>query len=310
MEDIFHIKFIIINKEPKQLFTLGTKVKLVKNGKIGLIVNVSGPNAQLEMNDYSYETISDKSEIDATYLDDRSNVSYSYSEINNKQSEDGSLSKKAEDVSIYAFILYSGSNHYEALYLQSERSGGQNRYAFQFSQIPSYIKYLIFLDCYLFVNDAEKQNTPFAKITEFGKELSSLYSIVNEKRNDKMKTINPGKKMQYGGAREDAQFKNLATKYMQDSPLFSYYDSKLGYYIVVDLELYPGDSISTTEGIVLSCNSRYQKIWSSLAEMVGQPFQTAELYVENDKPVEKEKRGGTKRTKSRLFHKTRKNHSG
>ena len=59
--------------------------------------------------------------------------------------------------------------------------------------------------------------------------------------------------MQYGGARQNFEIGNLSSKYLNDSSLYSYYDSNLGYYIVIDLELYPGVSIDTGRNIALSC---------------------------------------------------------
>ena len=88
--------------------------------------------------------------------------------------------------------------------------------------------------------------------------------------------------MQYGGARQNFEIGNLSSKYLNDSSLYSYYDSNLGYYIVIDLELYPGVSIDTGRNIALSCSNTYNKMWGALSDIVGQPYQSSELIVPDD----------------------------
>jgi hypothetical protein len=59
-------------------------------------------------------------------------------------------------------------------------------------------------------------------------------------------------------------------------------DSKLSYYVIVDLELYPGDSIPLLKRPVIACNMRYEKIRQAFADMFGLVYQPKELRVSED----------------------------
>jgi hypothetical protein len=50
-------------------------------------------------------------------------------------------------------------------------------------------------------------------------------------------------------------------------------DSKLSYYVIIDLELYPGDSIPLLKRPVIACNMRYEKIRQAFADMFGLVYQ-------------------------------------
>ena len=56
-----------------------------------------------------------------------------------------------------------------------------------------------------------------------------------------------------------------------------YGDSKLSYYVVIDLELYPGNSIPIGEKAVLGCQSRYEKIRQAYAQLFGIQYQPNEF---------------------------------
>jgi hypothetical protein len=55
-------------------------------------------------------------------------------------------------------------------------------------------------------------------------------------------------------------------------------DSKLSYYVIVDLELYPGESIPLIKQPVIACNLRYEKIRQSFADMFGIAYHPLEFY--------------------------------
>ena len=287
-EDIFHMKICIINAAPKAQFSNGTKVKFISTGQLAMVVDSN--NGTVETDDYN-RLNEPESNFDPGYDDERYSVNCLNTEIHDKYTNDGyRVTKTGTSITHFAFMVYSG-NHYESIYLELPR---KNKYLFNPAlDVPSYIKYLIFLDCYRFLSAADKPTSAFGKLTGnlgFGEILSQLEQITDEKIADKNKKIRTNRKMQNGGyqaggAVTDPQFRNLATKYMQDSSQFSFYDSKLGYYIVVDLELYPGDSINMARSVALGCSDKYNKIWGSLADMVGIPFQPGELYVPNDVPA-------------------------
>jgi hypothetical protein len=61
--------------------------------------------------------------------------------------------------------------------------------------------------------------------------------------------------------------------------------SNLSYYVIVDLELYPGkDGIPIGQKLILGCQSRYEKIRRSWAKLFGLVYRPSELYVPNYVP--------------------------
>ena len=56
------------------------------------------------------------------------------------------------------------------------------------------------------------------------------------------------------------------------------HDSKLTYYVVIDLELYPGESIPLFKQPVIACHLRYEKIRQAFADMFGLLYQPLEFY--------------------------------
>jgi hypothetical protein len=60
------------------------------------------------------------------------------------------------------------------------------------------------------------------------------------------------------------------------------YDPNLSYYIVIDLELYPGDSIPLATKASLACQIRYEKIRQSYADLFGLVYQPKELSLDED----------------------------
>ena len=65
---------------------------------------------------------------------------------------------------------------------------------------------------------------------------------------------------------------------------------------MIDLELIPGDSTNTGKNIVMSCDTRSEKIWEAMADMFGYKYEPSELYL----PIKKTKkfRGGSRYKKT------------
>ena len=101
-------------------------------------------------------------------------------------------------------------------------------------------------------------------------------------------------------------------------------DSKLGYYVVVDLELYPGTSIPANKKLSMACDIQKERIKESFAELRGtvyRPTPLNQLYSQSpemsaiesveikkqdkDKDKDKKTRGGTR--KANKTRKTKKN---
>jgi hypothetical protein len=86
------------------------------------------------------------------------------------------------------------------------------------------------------------------------------------------------------------------------------FDSKLSYFVIVDMELYPGDKgIPTSQKAVLSCQSRYEKIKQAFSQVFGVQYKQSEFnsalstqtYDSNEKDKKekrkKDKKYGTRR---------------
>jgi hypothetical protein len=56
----------------------------------------------------------------------------------------------------------------------------------------------------------------------------------------------------------------------------------LTYYIVIDLELYPGDHIPLNVKASIACQLRYEKIRQSYADLFGLVYQPKELRLSED----------------------------
>ena len=272
-EYIFQMKFILIDINPNinrstGIIRIGDHVNILNEQGIiinkGLVTNRNNLITTVEMNDYTKENVHNN---DIELINN-----YKIYCLDTLQFYD--MSK----INRFAFILYDPNNiHFESLYLETRLL--PEKYIFTpVNDIPSYIKYMIFTSCYRFLKDPQK-SSPFAGINDLNKILISLMNMTNTKIENNTKVIVPSKKLQYGGAtKQNTQIQNLASRYTNDS-FNQYYDSTLGYYIVIDLELYPGDSIDNARGIALNCSNTYNKMWGALADMVGQTYQPTELIV-------------------------------
>jgi hypothetical protein len=326
-EDIFQMKFILFDTSPNinraaNVVRVGDIVRIVSpqpqppqqqtdpKYNLGYVVQRDADNTVVEKDDYTRETVPN-SQIDPTYQDDGYKV-YCLDPIQ---------TLKGANINRYAFILYDPVQpHFEALYMITNTV--PEKYIFTpLYDIPSYIKYMIFVSCYRFLNDPSK-SSPFSKIPDLNKELNQLQTLTNIKINDNTKVIPPGKKLQYGGApqnnSQDRSVQNLATQYLASSSSpFAMYDSNLGYYIVIDMEVYPGDHIDAARSLALSCSNKYNKMWGALADMVGQPYQYTELIVPGvykkgsqgyNAQQQQQQRGGKGVNINKHKHKTQKSH--
>jgi len=120
--------------------------------------------------------------------------------------------------------------------------------------------------------------------------------------------------MQMGGAIENSvlpsSYLNTNRNQNMQSPFFQKDESNLSYYVIVDLELYPGkDAIPFKQKLVLGCQSRYEKIRQSWAKMFGLIYRPSEMYIPGYVPPGMKKGGSfTKRMhqgQRGFFRKTR-----
>jgi hypothetical protein len=177
-----------------------------------------------------------------------------------------------KNVDKFVFMLYSNNNHFESLYVEKARDN--RRYIFNAADIPSYIKYMIFENCYKVLTPADRNSSSYGEINSLGKFLKDMTIIYDAKiKSGPMALSSSNKRLLNGG---DIAGGQSAIRYSVG------YDSNLTYYIVIDLELYPGDSIPLGTKATLSCQIRYEKIRQSYADLFGLVYQPKELRVSED----------------------------
>jgi hypothetical protein len=165
---------------------------------------------------------------------------------------------------------------YELLYTES-------KFVFSFNEIPDYIKYFIYITTIRYSN---KKKTEFEKkVLEYLKQTG-----LQETEFQQISLKN-------GGFQKN-QYRSFNSKNNSSSK-----ESKLSYYVVIDLELYPGnEGIPLSQKALLKCDKQYEKIRHSYAELFGLNYRPKEFitlgykpYEENEKKNEKKSSKITKR---------------
>jgi hypothetical protein len=335
LEVVFQVKFVIINTEerghalPERTNHVRFTDPRTKEMKVGIVVNQPtsmNPEIEVELEDYTHVSIQ-QGDLDSSFIDDNYIV-YCINTL------DGANFTK---VTNFAFILHSpSSSHFESLYM--DKRGKQQYIITSVDLLPSYIKYLIFLYCYRFIEDASKKFSSYGQISGFLPIFTLLIKIINEKIGNaglsqeeraNARQISPQRKLHFGGggpspvqatslpstssslysnvtpvqvaptapvqaipvapvlsslqqsqvtgAKQSPQLFNVTGKYLQETPQFAAYDARIGYYIIIDLELYPGESIGVGRGLVIGCDNKYEKIWGAMADIFGIPYQPKEI---------------------------------
>ena len=176
------------------------------------------------------------------------------------------------------FMLYysEGVGHYEAIYKRPNNPRLPEKYIFELDKLPSYINYMIFLASYGFQGPSgtyfgPQDSTIYNKINALTPKLNTIYKLyanqllenkgknkievwdVNKGSNkwvEKLGNPPPNIQIQMGGRRrrrennniQDTQgIKKYVSHYLENNP--GALDSKNTYYVVIDLKLYPGDTI-------------------------------------------------------------------
>lgn len=133
---------------------------------------------------------------------------------------------------------------------------------------------MIFENCYKTLSPANRNSSTYGGIRSIGKFLRDMEIIYNAKViNGPSALSNSNRKLLNGGSSVGGQaFNRYSTGY----------DANLTYYIVIDLELYPGDSISMQMKASIACQLRYEKIRQSYADLFGLVYQPKELTMSED----------------------------
>ena len=171
------------------------------------------------------------------------------------------------NVDKFLFMLYSNDNHFEAIYNENLRDN--RKYIYNASDIPSYIKYMIFENCYKLLSPEDRASSSFGEIKSISKYLNEMIIIYNEKiKNGPNAFSTSNKRLMNGGL-------------VGGEKVFysSGYDSNYTCYVVIELELFPGKEIPLATKASLSCQIRYEKIRQSYADLFDLVYQPKELIL-------------------------------
>jgi hypothetical protein len=266
-EEIFQVKIVLISTD--DIATNGQNGSLVEfNDPHGDLITGTVKNAKRIGKDPSKFTADIETSNYVTY----NNVPISQlREISRYSIYCHDTETDLSKVDKFIFMLYSNENHYESLYLEKARDN--RKYIFNAADIPSYIKYMIFENCYKILSPADRNTSSYGEIQSLSKYLKDLNTIYDAKINIGPDALSTSNKRLMNGGQSGGQ---SAIRYNAG------YDSNLTYYIVIDLELYPGNTIPLETKASLACQIRYEKIRKSYADLFGLVYQPKELNVSED----------------------------
>lgn len=221
----------------------------------------------------------------------------------------------ANEFTHYAFILLTEDPISKVLHYEIITSAINNKFIYTVREIPPFFMYLIFQSQWKFLTDVARDAGWFGNNNEFREVLEHYFEEYNaSKQLSRTRTLSSRtppprirakfrakqklKKPKKGGGKyNDGKYND--GKYNDDDeydmmiggaissrnryvdinrPYSSMNDSKLSYYIIIDLELYPGKSIPLLKQPVISCNLRYEKIRQAFADMFGLEYQPLDFY--------------------------------
>ena len=308
LERLFKIKFIIIDTTIQNPIPDGTYVNF-QNDDGAMVFGVVS-NRQVVVvggvRQNVYEVVSNTLDIYPNITQARNRVAAAESGHYRVVPSNGN-DDIANEFTHYAFILLteipsSGVQHYEIM-----TSTINNKFIYELREIPAYFLYLIFQSQWKFLSPAARNASWFGNNDEFSNFLNHIMdeyrenmrlhgtspprgppgplppprirAALNKRRNSRFKKPSKGgssyniKDNMTGGAISSRN------RYVDiNTPNTSFGDSKLSYYIIVDLELYPGESIPLIKQPVIACNLRYEKIRQAFADMFGLIYQPLDFY--------------------------------
>jgi len=361
-ENIFKIKFIIINKLVDKYISIKT-INETKKNIIGDIIYyiknegdeyvslgtiISMENLIIQVIDifdnkkyyFNYDDNSNIFFFDNYTINEFSNSSLSNKEENkNKDIQCAFILKECNDEFIYRY-----NNIYNYLH---------NKFIYNINKLPEYFLHLFFRNILwnkldenpypswiLFFETLKTDFLKFKKIyNDYNFSTMDLYTNISlnyDGNNIEEKTVEIPIKIdnyfsppsstiiQLGGAynqRNPNQYQRHNNQYhlskydqhrnKTSQKFFGNKDSKLTYYVIIDLELYPGDKgIPTTQKIVLGCQTQYEKIRQSWAKLFGQVYRPNELRITRPKSSIDEQKNvnvHTKTIKNKLYNNSKNN---
>jgi len=302
LERLFKIKFITIDTTLQEPIPVGTYVNFQNNS--GAMVFGVVSNMQVVGNGAGRQFLY---EVTSNNLDVYQNITQPINRITVAESGHYRVVPSLGNVAIanefthYAFLLLTltpetSFQHYEIM-----TSTIDNKFIYELREIPAYFMYLIFQTQWKFMSPAARNASWFGNNNDFSNHLDHIMDLyqanvdahtaapVREppvppprmRANLKKRRNNKLKKPMKGG-NEDGMIGGAIgslNRYIDvNRPNSSFGDSKLSYYVIVDLELYPGESIPLLKQPVIACNLRYEKIRQSFADMFGLVYQPLDFY--------------------------------
>ena len=160
--------------------------------------------------------------------------------------------------------------------INSNFSKYNKKYIFNAADMPSYIKYMIFENCYRVLSPGDINISSYGSIQSLGRYLRDMKTIYDAKIKNGASALNNSNKRLLNGGSVSVSGGQGAIRYNAG------YDSNLTYYIVIDLEVYPGDTIPLGTKASLQCQIRYEKIRQSYADLFGLVYQPKELSLSEE----------------------------
>ena len=337
-EDIFKIKFIIINKIVDKYTSIkninetnrniiGDIIYYIKNEgdeytSIGTIISIE--NSIIQVID-----IFDNKKYYFNY-NDESNIfffdNYTINEFGNSILSNGEENKNNDIQCSFIIkecndgVIYKYNNIYNYSHV---------KFIYNINKLPEYFLHLIFRNILwnkldetiypswvLFFEPLKTEFIKYKKIyndynfstMDLNNTISLNYDGINfEEKTSEIPIkidnyFSPPSLIQLGG--QDRHHYSQHSQYNKKSHnSFGKKDTKLTYFVIIDLELYPGDKgIPTTQKIVLGCQSQYEKIRQSWAKLFGQVYRPNELNITRPKTNTIKTNQHDKTIKNRLYN--------
>jgi len=241
-----------------------------------------------------------------------------YKIYNNK----GFVLDNSQQYQNYVYILNHDENHYEAVCFNIR---GNMRCLFNDVDIFNfhpYIIYMIFIYAYMI---ASPTSSPFytTSLQKYLEPLYNYYSYNNVIKNNRLllggavdgdgipNTNNNSYYGKFNTYVNDKLNQQLSIDSSGKNIPQYYANPNLSYYVVVDLELFPGDTISSIDKRNLACQIRFDNIRKSYADLLGYQYQPSLLNT-NVMPSKVDSSSGSssKSTSSSNNNSTKKNGNG
>jgi len=288
-ERIFKVKFIVVDTTEIPVgspIPVGVNVSFNNHSRSRTFGVIKSYVPDRPNNDYVYE-IEDSQYMTHESISGRNNRVTVSQQFPLRIAPSASDTTTANEYSQFAFLLLtsekgSGAAHYEIMH-----SNLDNKFIYTFQEMPDYLKYFIFKIQWKFFPGRDASWFGENVVTrDYFNSLQQRYEQVRDNAPERLLNIRngvdpalasiaigPRRPMAGGQISNKNRYVNV---YNDNLPTIG--DSKLSYYIIIDLELYPGESIPLIKQPVIACNLRYEKIRQAFADMFGFAYHPLDFY--------------------------------